>query len=373
MSFYNELKAARNKAPALLKSADEATVLRALGEESVSEAGFAALLSPAAVPRLEEIARRASALTVQHFGRTVSLYAPLYLGNYCENECLYCGFRNSSKMKRSKLSFDEAEAEGRALAASGIRHALLLTGESRVQTPVEYISACAGLLRKHFGSLSAEIYPLKTAEYARLAAAGADGLTLYQETYDEALYARLHRAGPKRDFRYRLDAPERACRAGMRAVGVGALLGLADFRLEVFCAGLHAAYLQHSYPGVEISVSLPRFRPQGVGYKSGGRVSDRDLVQAMTALRLFLPRAGITISTREPAELRRNLIGLGVTRMSAGSRTGVGGYAKAEKSGEQFRIADGSGVEEVKEMIRGRGCHPVMKDWQTLQEELCGN
>ncbi len=366
MSFFDRLEAARPKAAALIKSADEGAVLRALGEERTSEAGFAALLSPAAVPLLEDIARRANALTVQNFGRTVSLYAPLYLGNYCDNECLYCGFRRSSSIKRGKLSYEEAETEARALAASGIRHALLLTGESRVQTPVEYIGACAALLKGLFGSLSVEIYPLETAEYARLVEAGADGLTLYQETYDEELYARLHRAGPKRDFRYRLDAPERACLAGMRAVGVGALLGLSDFRLDVFCAGLHAAWLQDNYPAAEISVSLPRFRPQGVGYRSGGRVSDRDLVQAMTALRLFLPRAGITISTREPAELRRHLIGLGVTRMSAGSRTGVGGYAKTQKSGEQFAIADGSGVEDVKEMIRSRGCHPVMKDWQAL-------
>ncbi|MDA8244188.1 MAG: 2-iminoacetate synthase ThiH [Elusimicrobia bacterium] len=366
MSFYHKLETARPEAAALINSAGEASVLRALGEETVSGTGFAALLSPSAAPLLENMARRANELTLRHFGRTVSLYAPLYLGNYCENECVYCGFRRSSRMKRGKLSYEEAEAEGRALAASGIRHALLLTGESRVQTPVEYIGACAELLKKHFSSLSVEIYPLETGEYARLVEAGADGLTIYQETYDEELYARLHRAGPKRDFRYRLDAPERACRAGMRAVGVGALLGLADFRLEVFCAGLHAAWLQNNYPAVEIGVSLPRFRPQGVGYKSGDRVSDRDLVQAMTALRLFLPRAGITISTREPAELRRNLIGLGVTRMSAGSRTGVGGYAKAEKSGEQFAIADASGVEDVKEMIRARGCHPVMKDWQTF-------
>ncbi len=366
MSFHEVLRACSGLAGELIASSSEADVLRALDVESPDEAGFRALLSPAAVPSLEAMARRAGELTARHFGRTVSLYAPLYLGNYCENECVYCGFRRSAAMARRKLSYSEVEEEGRALAASGIRHVLLLTGESRVQTPVEYIGACAGILKERFGSVSVEVYPLEAAEYGELVRAGADGLTLYQETYDEALYARLHRAGPKRDFRYRLDAPERACRAGMRAVGVGALLGLADFRREVFFAGLHADYLQRACPAAEISVSLPRLRPQGAGFAPGACVSDRDLVQAMAALRLFLPRAGITVSTREPAELRRNLIGLGVTRMSAGSRTGVGGYAAAEKSPGQFSVADASGVEEVKAMIRGRGFHPVMKDWQRL-------
>lgn len=366
MSFYGTLSARAEKAAGLIGEASEADALRALEKETPGEEDFSALLSPAAVPHLEALARRAGELTTRHFGRVVSLYAPLYLANFCENECLYCGFRRSSRIARRKLSYSEAEEEGRALASSGIRHALLLTGESRERTPVEYIAGCARVMKKHFSSVSAEVYPLGTDEYAELVRAGADGLTLYQETYDEKLYARLHRAGPKRDFRYRLDAPERACLGGMRAAGVGALLGLGDFRSEVYFAGLHADYLQSRYPAVEISVSLPRFRPQGVGFSPCGRVSDRDLVQAMTALRIFLPRAGITISTREPAELRRNLIGLGVTRMSAGSRTGVGGYAAAEKSPGQFAVADCSGVEEVKTMIRARGCHPVMKDWQTL-------
>lgn len=363
MSFYDVL-GGRVK---YLAGAPQADVLRALRKDEPDERDFMALLSPQAGALLEMMAARANEITLRRFGRTISLYAPLYLANFCENECVYCGFRRSGGVKRKKLSSAETEAEAGALAASGIRHVLMLTGESRAETPPAYLRDSAAALARHFSSVSVEVYPLETGEYAELVRAGADGLAIYQETYDEALYRRLHLAGPKRDYRYRLEAPERACRAGMRAVSVGALLGLSDFRREVFCTGLHAAYLQARYPGIELSVSLPRIRPQAGGFRAASGVSDRDLVQAMTALRIFLPAAGISISTREPAGLRKDLIGLGVTRMSAASRTGVGGYASGRKGGEQFRVADGSGVRDVREMIRGRGWQPVMKDWQPLQ------
>lgn len=362
MSFREALRASA----ADPRAARETDVLRALGKEFPDERDFAALLSPAAVPHLERMARRAADSTLRHFGRTISLYAPLYLSSFCENECVYCGFRRTGRIARRKLSPEEVEEEAAALAVSGIRQVLMLTGESRAQTPVTYLRDCARILGRYFSSVSAEVYALEEEEYSLLVKAGADGLTIYQETYDESIYARLHRSGPKRDYGYRLDAPERACRAGMRAVSVGALLGLADLRAEVFAAGLHAAWLQRRYPGVEVGVSLPRLRPLKGEPGPGAAVTDRELVQAMTALRLFLPRAGINISTRESGALRANLIGLGVTRMSAGSRTTIGGYAAARARGGQFSVADGSGVAEVMAMIRSRGHQPVTKDWQTF-------
>lgn len=365
MSFYEILRGARSAT----RAPGESDVVRALLKETPGERDFAALLSPAGAAHLEAMARRASEITLRYFGRTISLYAPLYLSSFCDNECAYCGFRRSSPLVRRRLSPAEVEEEAAALADSGIRHVLMLTGESRGQTPVAYLTECAGILARRFSSVSAEVYALEEREYSGLVKAGADGLTLYQETYDERLYRRLHISGPKRDYRYRLDAPERACRAGMRAVNVGALLGLSDFRSEVFAAGLHAAWLQKRYPGVEVGVSLPRLRPVAGSKCPADAVSDRDLVQAMTALRIFLPRAGVNISTRESGELRANLIGLGVTRMSAGSRTTVGGYAAARAGGRQFSVADGSGVEAVVAMIRARGHQPVMKDWQALQEK----
>ncbi|MEK7722555.1 MAG: 2-iminoacetate synthase ThiH [Elusimicrobiota bacterium] len=364
MSFYNIYAGRRVGFDGLLKSATDGNISRALEKEAPGETDFLALLSGRAAGQLESLAVKANELGLRNFGRVIQIYAPLYLGNFCENECVYCGFRRSSRTARNKLTLEEVENEAKALSRAGIRDLLMLTGESRTETPPAYLKACAEILKRYFASVSIEVYPLEREEYAELVSAGADGLAIYQETYDEALYGALHTAGPKRDYRGRLDAPERGCQAGMRRVNIGALLGLSDFRRETFFTGLHAAYLRDKYPGVEISVSLPRVRPQQGGFSPPREVSDRDLVQAMLALRLFLPRAGISVSTREGSGLRKDLIGLGVTRMSAGSRTGVGGYAAAERTEGQFRVADKSGIEDVKALIRARGYQPVMKDWQ---------
>jgi len=364
MSFYGVLtRHMAHDFDSLFDRVSEDDISRALSKEAPSEADFLALLSARAAGRLEELAVKANERGLRNFGWVIQLYAPLYLGNFCENECVYCGFRRSSGMARKKLALGEVEEEARAISRSGIRDALMLTGESRAETPPAYLKACAEVLRKYFASVSVEVYPLGLEEYSGLAAAGADGLAIYQETYDEALYRELHPAGPKRDYRWRLDAPERGCLAGMRRVNVGALLGLSDFRREIFFTGLHAAYLRDKFPGVEVSVSLPRIRPQEGGFSPRAEVSDKDFVQAMLALRLFLPRAGISVSTREGASFRKDLIGLGVTRMSAGSRTGVGGYAAPERTRGQFSVEDKSGIEEVKTLIRARGYQPVMKDW----------
>lgn len=367
MSFYAEcLKYKDFNFDAFLSGLRPCAIERILAQEKISSEDFLSLLSKQAVSYLEPMAHKAQRLTLNHFGKVISLYAPLYLANFCVNDCVYCGFKQSNAIDRKKLSFEEVEAEAKQMSATGLRHVLILTGESREYAPLEYIKVCVDVLKKYFTSITIEIYPLQKDEYAQLIKAGVDGVTIYQETYDEALYRRYHSSGPKADYRFRLDTPSRAAQAGMRTVGIGALLGLGDFRREIFFTGMHAAWLQDRFPDVELSVSLPRIQPQTGDFIAPHGVGDRELVQMLLALRLFLPRVGITISTRESHSLRRNLIGLGVTRMSAGSRTEVGGYAHTAKTEGQFTIADTSTVDEVRAMICQKGYQPVSKDWQIV-------
>ncbi|MBI4187843.1 MAG: 2-iminoacetate synthase ThiH [Chloroflexi bacterium] len=367
MTFYDEILR--------LKDTDYATefgrvtplqIANILAKTELQSQDFLALLSPKATLALEEMAQAAHHLTLQHFGRTIVLYTPLYLANYCVNHCVYCGFNATNDIPRRKLTLAEVELEAKAIAATGLQHLLILTGESRRHSPVSYIKECVTVLRKYFPSLSIEIYPLSDEEYAELIAAGVDGLTIYQEVYNENIYSRLHPRGPKRDYRFRIEAPERAAQAGIRTVNIGALLGLGEWRSEVFLAGMHLAYLQNKFPEIEISISFPRMRPQFGDYQAEFPVSDRDLVQSILALRLFMPRAGITISTRESAELRDNLIQLGVTKMSAGSSTAIGGHTDAKDSIGQFEISDKRSVEEMRRAIAKLGYKPVLKDWHDL-------
>lgn len=367
MSFLPEaLDLARQPLRELFQAVTANDVQRILGQEHIGEAGFLSLLSPAAEPNLEAMAARAHDLTLRHFGRTVSLFTPLYVSNHCANHCRYCGFAAANKVPRSQLTLDEVRAEGEAIAATGLGHLLLLTGEAPQKAGVDYLEDCVRVLRPLFPSLSIEVYPMDTADYMRLVAAGVDGLTVFQETYDPALYAELHPAGPKRDYSYRLNTPQRGAEAGMRVVNIGALLGLSDWRREIYVTGLHAAWLQKHYPGVDIAVSLPRMRPHAGAFQPSCIVSDRELVQAMTALRIFLPRLSVTISTREAPAFRDNILPLGVTRMSAGVSTAVGGHAKPADNG-QFEISDPRSVEEVCAMLRSRGYQPVFKDWEPLE------
>ncbi len=343
-----------------------AQVSGALARPELGTGDFMALLSPKADARLEDIAQVASRLTLQHFGRTILLYTPLYLANYCVNYCLYCGFNAANDIPRRKLTLPEVELEAQAIAKTGLQHLLILTGESRQYSPVSYIKDCVSILRRYFSSISIEIYPLSTGEYAEIVAAGVDGLTIYQEVYDREVYARLHPRGPKRDYRFRLEAPERAGQAGIRTINIGALLGLNDWRSEVFRLGVHAAYLLKKFPEIEIGVSFPRVRPQYGNYQAEFPVADRDLVHGILALRLFLPRVGITISTRENSALRDNLVRLGVTKMSAGSSTAIGGHTDARNSIGQFETADKRTVEEMRKAIASLGYKPVLKDWHDL-------
>jgi len=370
MSYYDVLLKYKDlPSEKIFRGISPEEVERSIHSDAQDPARFLALLSPVAERFLEPMAQRAHALTLMHFGKTLQLYTPMYLSNYCENECAYCGFNAVNKMSRKTLTLDEVEKEAAFIASTGIEHLLILTGDSREKSPLPYIKKCLSVLKKHFSSLSVEIYALTEEEYADLAHSGVDGLTLYQETYDTGVYERVHKAGPKKDFRFRLDAPERAAKSGMRSVNVGALLGLNDWRKEVFWLGLHAWYLQDRYGEVEIGTSLPRLRPHAGDFKEITEVSDRNMAQIIVALRLFLPRIGITLSTRESASLREDLLPLGVTRMSAGSTTSVGGHTVASPEGEdasQFEISDPRSVGEFKAMLVAKGYQPVLKDWMQI-------
>jgi 2-iminoacetate synthase len=366
MSFYEEMQ--RYSAfdfEGFFERIAGADIEKIITKYRLNERDYLALLSPAAETYLEEMAQKAHRLTVQHFGRVILLYTPLYLSNYCINHCVYCGFQANNKLERKKLTPLEVEKEAEIIAATGLKHVLILTGESRQDSPVSYIKECVEILKRYFTSISIEIYPLEESEYAELIAAGVDGLTVYQEVYDEEVYARLHPAVPKRNYRYRLEALERACKAGIRTVNVGALLGLNRWRTEAFFTGLHADYLQNKFPEVEVSISPPRMRPHLGGFQPRVEVTDRNLLQYMLAFRLFMHRGGITISTRERSELRDHLVKLGATKMSAGSCTAVGGRSEDCSPG-QFEISDGRSVSEMAGMIYSQGYQPLYKDWQIL-------
>ncbi len=346
-----------------------ASIQESLEENNLDTKQFLGLLSPQAENDLESMAQRARAITRNYFGNTIQLYAPMYLSNYCDNSCLYCGFNLNNDIRRRQLTLEEVKKEAQFISSSGLKHILILTGESRLQSPVSYIQDCVNVLKKYFTSISIEVYPLTEDEYACLVAGGVDGLTIYQEVYDERLYAKMHICGPKKDYLFRLDAPERGAKARMRTISIGTLLGLGDWRKEAFFLGLHAKYLLDKFPDVEIGISVPRIQPQVGGFKPICRVSDRNIVQMILALRIFLPRLGISISTRENPEFRENLLSLGVTRMSAGSTTNVGGhtlYGEEKGRSSQFQIQDQRSVAQIKAVLEERGYQPVFKDWLYL-------
>jgi 2-iminoacetate synthase len=346
--------------------ASDLDVSRALAREAGERdlADFAALLSPAAAARLEEVARAAHRLTLRRFGRTVHLYAPLYLSNECLTTCTYCGFARGLPIARRTLTVEEAVREARALTARGFRHLLLLTGEHRKRTGVEYLEEVLRALAPFVPQLSIEVEVWSEEEYRRLAAAGCDGVVIYQETYDRATYARHHLAGRKRDYDWRLGGPERAGRAGIRRLGVGALLGLHDpWTADAIAAAAHARFLVRRFWRAEVTVSVPRIRPSASGYAPARPVADRELAQLVCALRLFLPDVGIVASTREPPAFRDALVALGVTHTSAGSHTEPGGYTEPGGAEPQFAVEDTRSPEEVAAALRARGYDVVWKDW----------
>jgi 2-iminoacetate synthase len=327
---------------------------------------LAAFISPVASKYLEPMAQIAHHLTVERFGKTIQLYAPLYLSNYCVNNCLYCGYNASTKASRARLTIDEALSEAAIIASEGFRHILLVSGEDKKFISACYLAELAQKLRKTFSSVSIEIYQMSKDEYQQLCEAGVDGITLYQETYDRDEYAKWH-SGPKADYDRRLLAHDDAAQAGMRRLGIGALLGLADWRFETLALGLHANYLMKKYWRSLVSFSFPRLRPAtGVDYKfesATGGLSDKDLVQMILALRLCFADAALYLSTRENAALRDHLVSLGITHISAGSKTNPGGYSGTSDAVEQFEVNDARTPAEVAAMLRQKGLEPVWKDW----------
>lgn len=344
----------------------ESDVRNALAKERRTLKDFQALLSPAALPLLEEMARKAQAETQKYFGNSVSMFTPVYIANYCENYCIYCGFNCHNKIRRARLDEAQIEKELKAIAATGLEEILILTGESRAKSDVAYIGEACKLARKYFKMVGLEVYPMNSEDYAYLHQCGADYVTVFQETYNADKYETLHLAGHKRVFPYRLNAQERALKGGMRGVAFAALLGLDDFRKDAFATGMHAFLLQRKYPHAEISFSCPRLRPivnnADINPKD---VHEKQLLQVMCAYRLFMPFAGMTISTRERAGFRDHVIGMAATKISAGVSTGIGSHAEdsSEQGDDQFEIADGRNVEEIVEAIKARDLQPVMNDY----------
>ena len=345
--------------------ATDADVDRALTRRGARLDDFAALLSAPAARRIEELATIAHATTLRRFGRTVHLFAPLYLSNECVSVCTYCGFSAGNEIARRTLGVDEVRAEARALLDAGFRHLLLVAGEHARIVSKDYLVTVVGALAAEVPSLAAEVQVWDTATYARLVEAGCDGLVVYQETYDRDTYARSHLKGKKRNYDWRLAAPDRGAEAGMRRLGIGALLGLhADWRSEAIAVAAHADALMHRWWRAEVSISIPRLRPAAGGFEPADPVSDRDFVQLLCAYRVVWPDVGISLSTREPAALRDAVVPLGVTTMSAGSHTEPGGYAEPSDAEPQFEVSDDRSPAAVAAALRAAGYDPVWKDWQ---------
>ncbi len=392
MSFALEFKAL--PLAALLqrsRSASDEAVRASFAKTKLSLADFAHLISPAGSALLELLGQRARQITQRRFGKVIRLFAPLYLSNECINNCKYCGFSRDNAILRVTLSVEEVCAEARALLAQGFRNLLLVSGEHPKFVSGTYLEECVRALHQLTPGISLEIGPMETAAYRPLVEAGAEGLVVYQETYDRSVYPEMHTAGPKRNFEWRLETPERAYAAGFRRIGIGALYGLADWRYEALCVAAHAAYLLRNCWKTSLTISLPRLRPCAGEFQPLTHMTDRELVQLVCAFRLMFPDVGLVLSTRESPRLRDGLIPLGITLMSAGSHTEPGGYTGAGKNSlhhtergrivelgasewanaplathatEQFHIADERSPAEVADRIRHLGYEPVWTDWE---------
>jgi len=347
-------------------------VKAALRRDKCTIEDFKALLSPAAKPFLEQMAEKARLETSRHFGNTVYLFTPLYIANYCENYCVYCGFNCYNHIKRMKLSMEQIEKEMKVIAESGMEEILILTGESRAHSNIEYIGDACAIARKYFKMVGLEIYPVNTDEYKYLHSCGADYVTVFQETYDTEKYEKYHLLGAKRVWPYRFDAQERALMGGMRGVAFSALLGLSDFRKDALASALHLYFLQRKYPHAEMSLSCPRLRPIVNNEKINPLdVHEKELCQILCAYRIFLPFAGITVSSRESASFRNGIVKIAATKVSAGVSTGIGDHEskyngkKADEAcgDEQFEIDDGRSLDAMYKDMADGGLQPVLNDY----------
>jgi len=318
---------------------------------------------------LENLASKAKKITQQYFGRTISIYAPLYLSNYCSSYCTYCGFHNQNKIRRFKLTIDQMHQEMKCVANFGIENILLLTGESYQATPFDYLKDAVKIAQKYFSSICLEVHPLEEDEYKQLFQIGVDGLTIYQETYDRERYAQVHLSGKKADYDYRVNTPQRAARAGIRNISLGILLGLGDLLNDLFSLYKHLKSLEKSFPGVEYSISFPRLQPIKGKDFAVCRVDDIAFMKVICLTRILFPRVGINLSTRENAKLRDHLIELGVTKISAGSNTSVGGYTLKDDNNQdpQFDVDDNRTVEEIIKVLKKRNFDPVLTDWRRIE------
>lgn len=357
-----------NKVLSQVQSYDESQfsakdVKNALNQTHLSIEHLKALLSSAAEDFIEELAFKSAKVKQKYFGNSISLFTPLYLSNYCNSKCVYCGFQKGNKIARAKLNEAEIHEEMQAIAKSGLEEILMLTGEGREFASVEYIANACKIAREYFKVVGVEIYPMNEDEYKILHEKGCDYVTVFQETYNPLKYSKIHLAGEKRIFPYRFNAQERALKAGMRGVAFGALLGIDDFRKDALATALHAHFLQQAYPHAEISISVPRLRPIINNAKIHPKdVSEKRLLQVLCAYRLFLPFAGIIISSRERIGFRDEVIKLGATKMSAGVSVGIGGHKGEKKGDEQFEISDDRSVDEILAMLKRSNLQAVMSD-----------
>lgn len=321
---------------------------------------------------VEELAREAAQLTRQHFGRAIGLYSPLYLSNFCSSHCTYCGFHSHQKIQRLKLEPGQYRKEMQFIHAQGIRNILMLTGESHKHTPTSYLKEAALIASQYFQGIALEVHPMETAEYKELFAAGVDGIAVYQETYDRKRYAQVHLAGFKKDYDFRYATPHRAAEAGMRQISLGILLGLSDAAYDVYTLYQHLRELEKLYPGVEYSLSFPRLRTVKAETLASCDVDDVQFVKIIALTRLQFPRVGINLSTREEPQLRDHLLEIGITRMSAGSNTSVGGYTLLEEKDQdpQFDVKDERSVGEIVQLLKAKNFDPVFTDWRHIENSL---
>ena len=345
-----------------LKSRTENDVVKVLNKDSISNIDFLTLLSPISDNYLEEMAKKSSEITIREFGRTIQIYTPLYISNYCVNRCVYCGFNRDNKIIRSKLPIEDAIEESKLINKIGIRHILLLTGGDRKNSSLDYIKSVIKAIKPYFDSISIEMYAMTESEYQELIHLGVDNITIYQETYSKELYSKYHLAGEKKDYNFRLEAPERAAKAGVNSVNFGALLGLDKPIVDFFKASIHSHYIMNKYPGCNVGISLPRIRDAIGNFKVTEPLDDKLFCKMIMAYRIFNNKGTISISTRESESFRNNLIPLGVNKMSAESKTTVGGHIH-NHSEPQFEISDKRTVKELETYLVKKGYQPVYKDW----------